>query len=222
MLFRVACLLASTALVASVLAIGCGDVSTTDPEPHDGGLDAEADAGPVTDASDGGDAEVTPHLCEESYGPVTPSDTADVVYDQWTTYRCLGDKARLCQEPPPHTLEKLLRCEAVEGGWYWGQGSASLRVVGRDQGACVIDIVSEVEGGASVHHCNLPLPMTPWKGLSTIATGGETENPIAGVEAHCSLTVKCSLFPEGPNPCDGVMPRPPLCDDFMLTGIGDP
>lgn len=149
---------------------------------------------------------------------VTPVSFDDVTYQEWGGVRCL-ERPCICDgtgNAPAVLVEALLSCDAVIGGYYWGMGSAVLQVMGRKDGNYLLRIAQEVEGGAVMHECDLPLPLSPWPGL---ATAGDTAmgdpSLMAGIEDHCTLVDQCSLFPEGPDPCDGSFP---ICNDILGGG----
>ncbi|MCA9517856.1 MAG: hypothetical protein KC635_23110 [Myxococcales bacterium] len=162
-----------------------------------------------------GDTTAVASSCDPASAPLTPAPTADVTYSDWTSVRCLSDKAALCADPAPPTLAGLLRCDAVESGWYWEQGSTAYRVLGRDGDDCVVRVMTEVEGAANLYTCRFPLPMTPWEGLAVAAGGEDADRPLAGVESRCTPAGSCTLIPGAPaEECATMTDRPPLCHLF--------
>jgi hypothetical protein len=162
---------------------GDGD---SDPDA-DGDIDSDPDAEDAdtsSDADDDGNAA----LCDPDADPLEPPGTDDVTYDSWTSFECMSD-ACLCDSAARPFLEMLLRCEAVQGGYWWGMGSVYVRVAGRSGGACLLDIGSEVEGGMAVSRCTLPLPIVAWSGLD--APDGAL---LTGIEDRCESVGSCCVL----------------------------
>lgn len=213
-------LLALAAL--ALVACGGGDPPTVAPDassdaPLDTPLDTplDKDAGPdsVEDADAGASA------CDPDASPLDPVGTDDVAYTSHTTYACLGDKDRLCRASPLRkTLEGLLRCDAIEGGYVWAQGSFAFRVLGREGGACRVEILHETEGGGVIERCDLPLPVRAWAGLSQALVGDAVDRPLEGIESRCTRIGTCNLQLGAPDECWNRDPRPPLCEDFAVRG----
>jgi hypothetical protein len=184
----------------------------------DAPLDETSSDAPLGDA--GPDAPA--NACVDA-APLTPVGTDDVTYSTHTTYRCVREKDHLCRANPLRkNLAGLLRCDAIEGGYYWPLGSMAFHVVGRQGGKCVLDLLREVEGGADFFRCELPLPMVAWAGLASPATGLEVDDPLKGIEERCTKRYSCSLLTGGPNECAKLDPRPPFCGDYESSGLSDP
>lgn len=132
-----------------------------------------------------------------------PADSSDITYANVQQGACYSEA--FCQAPCASTfLHALLACEPVAGGYYWGLGSIYLRVHGRQEGACVIDIGNEGEGGVTYYRCTTPLPVRSWKGLQFADEPRMTPNIIDGLA--CVQIEDCSLFPEARMPCSSDVP----------------
>src|SRR5262249_26371683 len=99
-----------------------------------------------------------------------------------------------CQCAPAHDfVAGLLACDKVEGGYWWGLGSAYVRVLGHSGGACIYEIQSEVEGGGVTSRCTAPLPVHPWAGLvltesdTHVITGDITDGLACTAISSCGL-----------------------------------
>jgi hypothetical protein len=195
--------------MATVLAVSfaCSDASPGGPDTND-----------PRDASDNGGDEIPDLPGDEITNPdgdvpiercdperrVEPVSRDDVTYDEWSSIACL-ERPCICDgtsEAASLLVEKLLACEAVVGGFYWGQGSTLLQVLGRQDANCVIRILQEVEGGASVHDCTLPFPLSPWPGLASRGDTTMGDPPVTGgIEDRCTLTSSCCIIEGCPDPC---------------------
>ena len=182
------------------------DGASVDSNVPEDGSEPMIDGGELPDAA-------TAAICDPAHGPVAPTATADVLYETWTDYPCFAD-ACLCDDAAADFVSGLLRCEAVSGGYWWGLGSLAVRVVGRQDGNCLIDIAGELEGGASVDRCTLPLPLSPWPGIGVAPGGDGTTSFFDGIEEHCTLLGSCCLLPECPNPCMDS----PVATAYMCRG----
>ena len=158
--------------------------------------------------------------CDPQSAPIKATPEGDTTYTSWSTTACLGEKPELCAEPTPAILESLLRCEAVQGGWYWDFGESAFRVHGRKDDTCRIEWLIDVEGGARVLMCDIPLQLRPWPGLSQVAGGEVFDDPLLGIEEHCTETRRCSLIFGGPDECRTLTPEPPQCRRFMAGTNG--
>lgn len=152
--------------------------------------------------------------CDTSSLPIRTTPRVDTTYTTWDSTRCFQSKAALCADPAPDLLGGLLRCENVQGGWFWSFGESSFRVHGRFDDTCRVEWLLDVEGGAKVVMCDIPLQLTPWAGL-TQASGGEVfDDPLLGLAEHCTEVTWCSLLGGGDNPCRELDPEPPHCELF--------
>ncbi|MBL8678800.1 MAG: hypothetical protein JNK05_06525 [Myxococcales bacterium] len=194
------------ALALVSAASGCAAVAA----PTDGGTDA-----PITDSlaapdsmvpADATTPDATASRCDPTQPRVEPTSYDDVTYAWATTRRvpCLAE-ACLCESRSPAAsalLTDVLRCDPIAGGYYWGQGSATLLVRGRRERRCVIEVFQELEGGGTISRCEVPLPMAPWSGLRT---NGDTtmggQSLLAGIESYCTTVGTCSLVVGSGAPC---------------------
>ena len=212
-------LISSRALVLLCMFVPCffagGCQSDTDPlahapRLHERNLEREDDSDPE-------DQPVTTppsvSACDPAFGPVAPVGTSDILYPEVASQPCFEDpcSAQGCESvpsagvcgadaPAPALVERLLACDAIGIGWDDGLGSSFLRVRGRQDGHCLIDITTELEGGVQAYSCALPLPMSAWAGLTGVRSGSFS-NPVAGIEGLCTTT-HCNLFPEAGAPCN--------------------
>jgi len=153
------------------------------------------------------DTETALSLCDPEHDPVTPVGIDDMTYANVTATSCMGDPC-LCSDAAAARVEKLLACDQVGVGWYEGLGSVYMRVAGREDGDCLIDIAVETEGGIGINRCRLPLPIAPWVGLRGVVTDGRTE-PLAGIEDLCERVDSCCILDGCPDPCDADVPHCP-------------
>lgn len=163
------------------------------------------------------ETETSVSLCDPGRGPVTPVGLDDVTYTSIVRTDCLEEPCA-CGAAAAERVEKLLACDAIGVGWYEGLGSLYMEVVGRDDGACVIDIGVEIEGGIGHHRCRLPLPIAAWPGLAGVLTDGRTD-PLDGIASRCESRGSCCLLDGCPNPCteeDAV----PLCPMARVDRCG--
>jgi hypothetical protein len=152
--------------------------------------------------------------CDTTSPPIRATPQVDTTYTSWDTTRCLQSKTALCAEPAPELLGGLLRCEPVQGGWFWAFGESSFRVHGRFDDTCRVEWLLDVEGGAKALMCDIPLQLTPWAGLSQ-ASGGEVfDNPLLGIAEHCTEVTQCSLLSGADTECRDLDPEPPHCELF--------
>jgi hypothetical protein len=138
----------------SLSAASCGGKAS---HHSDGGA---PDAGGVVDAAapDG-----SASLCLAGRVGTTPADSSDAVYDNMNEQACFSKS--FCQVSCADSfIDALLDCQPVGGGFFWGQGSAYLRVHGRANGGCVYDVGWEAEGGLQWSRCSSPFPVHAWPG----------------------------------------------------------
>ena len=190
-----------------ICLMACGDSSGGDSSP-----DVSADATDVP--SELNPDSPSPLLCEQAHLPLEPTPTQPVSYDSWTRIACLSD-ACLCSSPADAFVGGLLRCEAIQSGFYWGFGQVGVRVVGRDdEDACAMDLVSELEGSAVLSHCRFPLPSSAWAGLSA---SYEVENDfLDGFPGDCEVIDNCCLLEGCPSPCGEAHADWPFCFETAL------
>ncbi|MDP9000557.1 MAG: hypothetical protein M3O46_10645 [Myxococcota bacterium] len=195
----------------------------------DGGYDATpaTDAGPtVTDAayndaptdgaapipSDGG-------VCGAlSAGPLP--DGGDVTYSWAASAKSGCLSAPFCQVAcDASLLAGLLSCTAVQGGYYWAQGSVYIRVSARQAGNCVYEIGVETEGAVTFSRCTTPLPAKPWHGLLYINAPASSAAPnvLNGLD-NCNVVSTCNLVSGAPNQCDQTSAGPPTCPTNNVYG----
>lgn len=152
--------------------------------------------------------------CDPQSLPIRTTPKVDTSYTTWESTPCLQTKAALCADPAPDLLAGLLRCENVQGGWFWAFGESSFRVLGRFGDTCRIQWLIDVEGGAKVLNCDIPLQLTPWPGLTQTPGGEVFDDPLSGIAEHCTETTQCSLLAGGNNECRELDPEPPHCELF--------
>ncbi|MCC6625066.1 MAG: hypothetical protein IT385_27720 [Deltaproteobacteria bacterium] len=200
-----------TSLLFHILLVACGAPLAACSDDGASDVSDTAETSETSDAAETSDGETTTPLspCDPAYGPVTPVGTDDVTYDHVTATDCLSEPCA-CSDVAAERVEKLLACDAIGLGWYEGLGSVYMRVVGRDDGHCVIDVGTEVEGGVGVSRCRLPLPLTAWAGLEGALGGGGTTEPLAGIEDRCEQILSCCVLTGCPQPCTGEE-AVPLC-----------
>lgn len=176
-----------------------------------GGATASSGTGGVGEGGAGGSGGSAATVCDPPLKPVAPSGTEDVTYTDVPKSACIGGPC-LCAEVAHDYVASTLACEPVTGGYWWGQGSVYSRVAGRKDGACLIDVGIEVEGGVSYYACKLPLPIEPWPG---IASDGDSTNGTAGflegIEDKCEMVGSCCVLDGCPKPCDTTLPDVPRC-----------
>jgi hypothetical protein len=109
-------------------------------------------------------------------------------------------------------LRDLLACNAVQGGYFWAQGSAYIRVFGRQGGSCVFDIGLETEGAVTFERCTAPLPVSPWPGLYAVDSPASSAAPnlLDGLSG-CQVISRCNIMPGAPDPCDPGPTGAPTC-----------
>jgi hypothetical protein len=149
-------------------------------------------------------------MCSPALTSVTPSGTADVTYTNQPVTGCFGSPC-LCSPAARPFVEHVLACDPIEGGFFLGQGSDYLRVVGRKSGACIVDIGEELEEGVTYSRCTLPLPIAPWPGLAASDPVGLPNAFLQGIAAECQTIGQCCIEPGCPNPCDMTLPAAPVC-----------
>jgi hypothetical protein len=179
----------------------------------DSAADGRAEAAAPRDAGTS-DAGICGSL---STGPMPPS--GDMTY-AWSSSAPACLSGAFCQvDCDGALLQGILACEAVQGGFFWGQGSVYFRVVGRQSGACVFDIGTETEGSVSVQRCTTPLPVQPWAGLYEVNHPNSSSAPNIPNGLHdCTRTATCSVLPGAPNPCERSPAGPPLCPSTGVRG----
>lgn len=171
----------------------------------------------VCDTDPNGPTETDEISCDTQSLPIRTTPTTDTSYTTWASTPCLPSKANLCAAPPSDLLAGLLRCENVQGGWFWAFGESSFRVLGRFGDTCRIVWLLDIEGGAKVLSCDIPLQLTPWPGLTQTPTGEVFDDPLLGLAEHCTELTQCSLLSGGNNPCRDLDPEPPHCELFTRS-----
>lgn len=163
----------------------------------------------------GGDATAPGGLCDENPASVPPVGTDDATYDEVVDHECAAGPPTeglcFCDAAMETFVRRLLACEPLGGGAFWGQGSVYARAVGRADGACLLEIGVETEGGVQVHDCALPLPIVPWPGLRTdgdVPLGSPSF--LAGIEPYCTLVDSCCVIGGCPDPCPDDAPTCPF------------
>lgn len=159
--------------------------------------DAAVDAGATADAA-GPDATPAVEVCD-GLSAQDPSPGGDVTYVEWQHQGCFNAPC-LCSEPARPFVEDILACRAVDGGYYWGLGSVSVRVTGRAGDDCILRVGDELEGRVTVYECALPLPIEPWPGIASNDDHGFVHF-LEGIEESCTEEGTCSLLGGAPNPC---------------------
>lgn len=152
-------------------------------------------------------------VCTPPLEPVAPSGTSDVTYTNQPDLGCLGEPC-LCSTSVRGFVDHVLACDPIAGGYYVGQGSMALRVIGRAAGACVIDVGVEIEGGVTYSRCTLPLPVTPWQGLGESDPVQFPTVFLDGIADRCQTVGQCSILVGFPSPCGTSLPAAPLCQSF--------
>lgn len=173
------------------------------------GDDGSPDSRETTDAPDTTEEVAESSPCSPTRTPVTPVGTDDVRYASVTAYDCL-ERPCLCDEGAAVRLERVLACDAVGVGWYEPFGSLYLAVVGREAGACLIDVAHETEGGVGVSRCALPLPIAPWPGLAGVLDESDMSDPLAGIVERCERITSCCILEGCPTPCEADVPLCPM------------
>jgi len=199
--------------LAVFLGTGCG---SRDDEPSKA-VDASDNLAPDARDFDQVDASVASScplegamICGPESAPVDAVGMNDVVYESRSSFPCFVD-ACMCSTAACDFMSQLLSCDAVEGGYWWGQGSEYLRVQGRRDGKCIIEIGSEVEGGVAGYRCELPLPLSPWPGLMHDRSGDPGFRMLQGIEDVCEWQGSCQVRPDAPKQCSDSDLDPPLC-----------
>jgi hypothetical protein len=104
----------------------------------------------------------------------------DVTYSWPSTTAAKCGPAAGCS---PALVDGLLACAQIEGGYWTGQGSSYIRVLGVQGGACQYEVAYEFDGGATEFMCSAPLPVHGWSGLDAVEVGGivQDEGFIGGL-----------------------------------------
>lgn len=200
------------------------DTGPTPDAAKDSGADDSAPARDSASSQDGGLAQdasgdVIGGSCDHLMtGP--PQDGGDLTYS-WAgavVPNCLSNP--FCQITcGGDLLSGLLACSPVQGGYFWAQGSAYIRVAGRKAGTCVYEIGIEVEGSVSYTRCTTPMPAQPWKGLYYVSSASSSAAPdLASGLDNCQVVTTCSIPDDGPNPCSMSTDDPPMCPVNGLPG----
>ncbi|MGA7122790.1 MAG: hypothetical protein WBY94_22005 [Polyangiaceae bacterium] len=147
-------------------------------------------------------------------------DGGDATYSWASSPKAGCLSAPFCQVAcDANLLAGLLSCDAVQGGYYWAQGSVYMRVAGRQSGECVYEIGVETEGSVSYSRCTTPLPAKPWHGLFYLNTPSSSAAPdvLNGLD-NCQVVSTCNLMSGAPNPCDPSAAGPPMCPANNVYG----
>lgn len=174
-----------------------------------GGSEEHPDTRETSDTTDTAEEVVETSRCDPARPPIMPVGTDDVRYTSVAAYDCL-ERPCLCDEGAAVRLERVLACDAVGVGWYEPFGSFYLEVVGREEGACLIDVAHETEGGVGVSRCALPLPIAPWPGLAGVLDDADMSDPLEGIAERCARITSCCILPGCPTPCEADVPLCPM------------
>jgi hypothetical protein len=206
------------AAAAPAIAAGCKSdpgqeqsSGTTGSGSGSGGAGGSGGGGASSSGTGGtGGSEPPVTVCDPPLVEVAPSGTDDVVYPDSPQAPC-GEPC-LCSPAARPFVEHVLACDPVTGGFWAPLGSLALRVVGREAGACVIDVGDEVEGGVVHSRCRLPLPIAPWPGIATDADPLKGDSGfLEGIADRCEVVGTCCTLPGCPDPCETTLPDVPLC-----------
>ncbi len=191
-------------LVSTSFAIGCADTPAVNPAPQDATVPTDSGVPDAATHPDGdvptSDATTLISRCDPAQSRLEPVGFDDATYSLASTTR-IGCFDHPCVCDPMHPearrfVEGVLRCDNVAGGYYWGQGSGTIRVRGRSGRNCQLDVMMETEGGARRYQCSVPMPIVSWSGLMT---SGDTTmggvSLISGIESYCTESASCSLIP---------------------------
>ena len=207
-------LLAILGALAHGLA-GCGssgpNLQSSTTSGSGGSSSSAGTGGSSSSASTGGTGGTGGGVCDPPLAPVTPSGTDDVTYADPEQLKCFANPC-LCSSKARELVDHLLACDPIAGGFFWAQGAVYARVAGRKDGACVLEVGEEQEGGVTYRRCKLPLPITPWAGIAgdgdnTMGTAGFLE----GIVDACESVGSCCIQPGCPDPCATKLPDVPLC-----------
>jgi hypothetical protein len=200
------------------------DSQSTIEAGRDGGESDSAtvpDVAPIRDAGSDADAggDAMGGSCGNlTTGPATNGGDVTYAWADASVPNCLSEP--FCQVPcAGELLAGLLACDPVQGGYFWAQGSAYIRVAGKQAGTCVYEIGVELEGTISYSRCTAPIPVAPWKGLYYVSSLSSSAEPdlTDGLD-NCQMVTMCSIPEDGPNPCDLTTVDPPECPTYGASG----
>jgi hypothetical protein len=202
----------SAATPADAHAETSDSAATAGDTPAESG-DSAASAGDIlADSSDSAATATDGGLLScSSTGPVEPVVPV-ATYARWTSY-CGGFEAP-CKTPG--LLQHLLTCDATLFTFHGGYGTQTVRVAERRAATCVLHFWEDFEGCATYKVCEVPLPLSPWSGLTapfTLFQGAI----LSGISQYCTTVESCSVASSFCSlPACGASPSvPPVCTNTI-------
>jgi hypothetical protein len=125
---------------------------------------------------------------------------AEGMHQEWTIRSC-AEEPCLCSTTFEEDLVALARCDAIQIGYRKDFGATAWRARGVQNGKCIIDVGTEMDGIVTVHRCTRPVN-------EALCCSGSTPQKM---DDSCTLLGTCDMIAGGPSPCSQGDLVAPMC-----------